>query len=107
MDKENMMPVAVDQGSLWTLNADRLTVRLALPPLPLADLPPINVKLDFDAATVDAMIERLAILRGQMLPPRKATGRAASPTGAMNGDDPPKRLRRRRATLVPNRTPRP
>jgi hypothetical protein len=51
MDKENMMPVAVDPGALWTLNADRLTVRLALPPLPLADLPPINVKLDFDAAT--------------------------------------------------------
>jgi hypothetical protein len=71
MDKENMMPVAVDPGALWTLNADRLTVRLALPPLPLADLPPINVKLDFDAATVDAMIERLAILRGQMLPPAK------------------------------------
>jgi hypothetical protein len=65
MDKENMMPVAVDQGSLWTLNADRLTVRLALPPLPLADLPPINVKLEFDAATVDAMIERLAVLRGR------------------------------------------
>jgi hypothetical protein len=61
----------------------------------LADLPPINVKLDFDAATIDAMIERLAILRGQMLPPRKRQqGRAASPTGAMNGDDPPKRLRR-------------
>jgi hypothetical protein len=71
MDKENMMPVAVDQGSLWTLNADRLTVRLALPPLPLADLPPLNVKRDFDAATVDAMIERLAILHGQMLPLRK------------------------------------
>jgi hypothetical protein len=71
MGKEDMMPVAVDQATLWTLNADRLTVRLALPPLPLADLPPINVKLDFDAAAVDAMLERLSILRGQMLPARK------------------------------------
>jgi hypothetical protein len=61
MGKEDMMPVAVDQATLWTLNADRQTVRLVLPPLPLADLPPINVKLDFDAAAVDAMLERLSI----------------------------------------------
>jgi hypothetical protein len=83
MDKENMMPVAVDQGSLWTLNADRLTVRLALPPLPLADLPPINVKLDFDAATVDAMIERLAVLRG----PNAAAPQGNRTCGVAHGRD--------------------
>jgi hypothetical protein len=42
-------------------------VRLALPPLPLAGLPePLRLNnMDFDAATVDAVLERLTTLRGQ------------------------------------------
>jgi hypothetical protein len=44
-------------------------VRLTLPPLPVAGLPePIVVQMDFDAGTVDQIIERLTILRAQMLP---------------------------------------
>jgi hypothetical protein len=45
----------------------------ALPPLPIVGFPkPLNVYMDFDAKTVDAMIERLTVLRSQMLPPLPA-----------------------------------
>jgi len=45
-------------------------VRMELPPLPVAGLPePLKVHLDFDAASVDAMLQRLTELRIQMLPP--------------------------------------
>jgi hypothetical protein len=55
---------------MWTLTDDRAGVRLALPPLPVEGLPePLQINLDFDAATVDAILERLVFLRGQMLPP--------------------------------------
>ena len=71
-----MMPIAVKQASMSTLSADRKTVCLAVPPLLVAGLPkPINVVMDFDATTVDAMLERLSILCSQMLaglpPPKK------------------------------------
>jgi hypothetical protein len=33
---------------------------------------PLAVYMDFDAVTVDAMLERLTILRRQMLPPLPA-----------------------------------
>jgi hypothetical protein len=60
----------------WTLSADRKTVRLAVPPLRLAGFPkPLDVYMDFDAVTVDAMLERLTILRSQMLPKPLATGK--------------------------------
>jgi hypothetical protein len=54
-------------------NPDRSTVRFAVPPLPIAGMPePLAVYMDFDAKTVDAMLERLTILRNQMLPPLPA-----------------------------------
>ena len=43
--------------------------RQQMPPIPLAGVPkPVVVHLDFDAETVDAMLERLSVLRAQMLP---------------------------------------
>ncbi len=73
MNIEDMMPFAVTQERMWTLSADRKSVRLAVPPLRLAGIPePIHAFMDFDAKTVDAMVERLSILRGQMLPPLPA-----------------------------------
>ena len=48
---------------------DRETVRLQLPPLPVTGLAePLRIHLDFDAESVDEMIERLTVLRAQMLP---------------------------------------
>ena len=68
-----MTPVRANQATMWTLNADRKLVRLAVPPLRLAGMPePLAVYMDFDAKTVDAMLERLSILRSQMLPPLPA-----------------------------------
>ena len=58
---------------LWTLGDDRKSVRFAVPPLRLAGMPePVHAFIKFDAKTVDAILERLTILRSQMLPPLPA-----------------------------------
>ena len=76
MDKKDMMSVEANRETMWRLSADRKTVRLALPPVALAArAEPIRVYLDFDADAVDAVLERLTILRGQMLPPLPAPGK--------------------------------
>jgi len=63
-------PIDAPQPRMWTLAADRRTVRIELPQLPVASLPEsLKVHLDFDAASVDAMLQRLTELRTQMLPP--------------------------------------
>ena len=54
-------------------SADRKLVRLTVPPLSLDGIPePIVIHMNFDAETVDAMLERLSILRSRMLPPLPA-----------------------------------
>jgi hypothetical protein len=73
MDNEEIRPVRANQATMWTLSTDRKLVRLAVPPLPIVGMPePLAVYMDFDAKTVDAMLERLSILRSQMLPPLPA-----------------------------------
>ena len=68
MKNGDRMPLEVDQTALWTMK-DSETVRLSLPPLPLAGMPePLKVFVDFDVATVDATIDRLIVLRAQILP---------------------------------------
>jgi hypothetical protein len=64
-----MLPVKIDATAMWTLGSDRQSIRLTLPPLPVASLPkPLRVALHFEATTVDEMIDRLTVLRAQMLP---------------------------------------
>jgi hypothetical protein len=76
LDKEQMMPIRANQATMWTLSVDRKTVRLAVPPLRIVGFPkPLDVFMDFDAQSVDAMIERLTVLRSQMLPPLPAPGK--------------------------------
>ncbi len=54
---------------MWTLSDDRTTVRLQVPPLLLDGLPePLRIHLDFDAAMVDEILQRLATLRAAMMP---------------------------------------
>jgi hypothetical protein len=66
---EDMMPIEHEQEHMWTLSADRRNARMTLPPLPVAGMPePISVKIDFDAGVIEQMIERLTILRLEMLP---------------------------------------
>ena len=59
---------------MWTLSGDGETVRLQLPPLPIAGMPePLRIHLDFDAETVDEILQRLSLLRAKMLPvPRRS-----------------------------------
>jgi hypothetical protein len=65
----NMMPIEHEQVWMWTLSADRRSVRMTLPPLPVNGLSePIAVKIDFGAGIIEQMIERLTMLRLQMLP---------------------------------------
>jgi hypothetical protein len=76
MKPQQMMPVAIEPAMMWTLNADKKSVRLTLPPLPLAgQAKPLFVVLDFGAATVDEIIDRLLSLRGQMQPKPEARSR--------------------------------
>ena len=76
MDKEQLRPVRANQTTMWTLSEDRKLVRLAVPPLRIVGFPkPLNVYMDFDAKTVDAMLERLTILRSRMLPPLPTPGK--------------------------------
>ncbi len=73
MKKEDMRPIVAEHDFMWTLSADRKTVRLALPPLSLDGIPElIAIHMNLDAETVDATLERLTILRSQMLPPLPA-----------------------------------
>ena len=69
MKPRNMMSMEHDQAQMWQLSADRRSVRMELPGLPIEGMPqPIKVKIKFDAGVVDQIIERLLVLRMQMLP---------------------------------------
>src|SRR4051812_20591967 len=69
MKPSNMTAIAHDQAQMCRLSADRRSLRMELPDLPVDGLPdPIRVKMDFDARVVDQMIERPLVLRSQMLP---------------------------------------
>ena len=68
MPDKNMMPIEAEQAQMWVLPGRR-TVRLQVPELPVAGAAePLRVHMDFDAGVVDQIIERLTILRAQMLP---------------------------------------
>jgi len=63
-------PVSVTQAEMWVLSADRQTVRFNIPPVRLAGrAEPLKLHLDCDAQAVDEVLERLTLLRSEMLPP--------------------------------------
>lgn len=69
MIPSDMMPIEHDQAQMWQLSADRRSVRMQWPALPVQGMPePLRVKIDFDAGVVEQIIERLLVLRTQMLP---------------------------------------
>ena len=54
---------------MWTLSEDQEAVRMHLPPVQIEGLPkPVIVSLSFTAANIDDILERLTMLRSQMLP---------------------------------------
>ena len=63
------MPIDYEMTEMWQLNSDRRSVRMELPGLEIEGMPElIRVNVDFDAGVLDKMIERLTLLRQQMLP---------------------------------------
>jgi len=63
------MAANIEIAQMWTLNDDRQSVKLSLPPLPLHGLPePLRVTIDFEADMVEEILARLTQLRRQMLP---------------------------------------
>jgi hypothetical protein len=64
------MLVQESAGSLWSLSYDRRTVRLQVPPLMLEGQDePLKIHLDFDAESIDLILQRLTELRVKMVPP--------------------------------------
>ena len=69
MKNHGMLPIAANTSTMWALNEDRKTVRFSLPPLRLDGMPePLMVFMDLDSGTVDEIVDRLTVLRAQMLP---------------------------------------
>ena len=64
-----MTPLQTDAAAMWTLGADRTTVRLTLPPVPLAGLEkPLELFVDLDAKAVDQILAQFSVLRVKMRP---------------------------------------
>jgi hypothetical protein len=63
-------PLDAAQEQMWTLDRDRRSVHLKLPPVPVEGIPePLAVHVEFDTRTIDEILQRLSVLRTQMLPP--------------------------------------
>jgi len=70
-----MMPIEHDQAQMWQLSADRRSVRMQFG-LPVQGTPePLLVKIDFAAGAIEQIIERLRVLRAQMLPAQPTPGK--------------------------------
>jgi hypothetical protein len=64
------LPLSAAQEQMWTLAGDCRSVQMTLPPFPIAGMPePLTVHIEFDTRTIDEMLQRLSVLRAQMLPP--------------------------------------
>jgi hypothetical protein len=65
-----MSDMPIDLGrQTWTLSKDRSVVCLSVPLLRLGGVSaPRKVHVNFNAAAIDQIIERLSVLRTQMLP---------------------------------------
>jgi len=68
-EQENLVPIEAEQKQIGVLLPGRKKVRMMVPDLPIAGLSqPLRVHMDFDTGTVDQILDRLTILRSQMLP---------------------------------------
>jgi len=69
---DGMMAANIELERMWTMNDDRLSVKLSLPAIPFEGLAePLRITVDFEADMVEDMIQRLTELRARMLPPLK------------------------------------
>jgi hypothetical protein len=64
---QESMPLETPPEEMWTLSADRKTVRLDIPAIPVAGVgDAIRIHLDFDAHGADEVLKRLIVLRARM-----------------------------------------
>jgi len=64
------MPSGESPALMCEVSEDRQTARVHLPPIRLARLPkPLRLYIDMDAEAVDDLMQQLAEVRAQMLPP--------------------------------------
>jgi hypothetical protein len=70
MSRRTPLPLGAAQEQMWTLAGDCRSVHMTLPPFPVAGVPePLTVHVEFDTRTIDEILQRLSVLRAQMLPP--------------------------------------
>jgi hypothetical protein len=68
--KPDRLRLQATQGQMWTLASDCRSVHMTLPPFPVVgSVEPLTVHVQFDTGTIDEILERLSVLRAQMLPP--------------------------------------
>jgi hypothetical protein len=68
--RRNSLPLDAKQAQMWTLDGDCRSVHMTLPSFPVDGMPePLIVHVEFDTRTIDEMLQRLSVLRAQMLPP--------------------------------------
>ena len=66
------MPVEPAPEMMWTLSNNRKSVRFHILPVPILGLPErLRLHVDFDAEALDEAMQRLTVLRAQMLPAPK------------------------------------
>ena len=66
MSDDGTMAANIHIGDLWTLNEDRRSVKLSLPPIPFEGLPEqLRLTVDFEADMVEDMIQRLTEIRAR------------------------------------------
>jgi len=68
MTKGGRAPTPWPWDQLWTLSADRRTIRLQLPPATEGEFNASQAFVDIDAMSVDELLNRLIGLRARMLP---------------------------------------
>jgi hypothetical protein len=67
---DDRMPLGDQSAMMWEVSADRRRVRAHLPPVRLAGTANrLSIYFDMDAEAVDGLLQRLAEVRAQMLPP--------------------------------------
>jgi hypothetical protein len=64
------LPLDAAQDEMWILARDCRSVHMTLPPFAVAGMSgPLTVHVEFDTRTIDEILQRLSVLRAQMLPP--------------------------------------
>jgi hypothetical protein len=68
MGNQGVMPIESTPEQMWVLLPDRRSLRMSLPDILVEGLrEPLRIHTEFEGGVVDQIIERLTVLRAQML----------------------------------------